>query len=292
MDEGAEIPLAVRVCVNAKAQRPGVCNAMETLLVHEGIASAFLPEAARALSAAGVAIRGCPETVRLVPAAVPAQAKDWGTEYLDLILAVRVVPSMDAAMEHIRKHGSLHTEAIITRDHGRAMRFLREVDSSLVLVNASTRFNDGYQPGWGGDRHQHDEDPRLRADGAVRSHHDQIRRLRRRPGAAVVDGRSRRIAIFGGTFDPFHNGHLRMAVEVLGGLSLADLFLVPSARPPHKPSRPMAPAEDRLAMASAGVAGIEGISVLDLELVAKARRTPFSRSGKSRKGTRRPTSCS
>jgi glutamate-5-semialdehyde dehydrogenase len=138
VDEGAEIPLAVRVC-----------NAMETLLVHEGIAPAFLPEAARALSAAGVAIRGCPETVRLVPSAVPAQAKDWGTEYLDLILAVRVVPSMDAAMEHIREHGSLHTEAILTRDHGRAMRFLREVDSSLVLVNASTRFNDGYQLGLG-----------------------------------------------------------------------------------------------------------------------------------------------
>ena len=149
VDEGAEIPLAVRVCVNAKAQRPGVCNAMETLLVHEGIASAFLPEAAKALSAAGVAIRGCPETVRLVPSAAPAIASDWGTEYLDLILAVRVVPSMDAAMEHIREHGSLHTEAIITRDHGRAMRFLREVDSSLVLVNASTRFNDGYQLGLG-----------------------------------------------------------------------------------------------------------------------------------------------
>jgi glutamate-5-semialdehyde dehydrogenase len=149
VDEGAEIPLAVRVCVNAKAQRPGVCNAMETLLVHEGIASAFLPEAAKALSAAGVVIRGCPETVRLVPSAVPAVASDWGTEYLDLILAVRVVPSMDAAMEHIRKHGSLHTEAILTRDHARAMRFLREVDSSLVLVNASTRFNDGYQLGLG-----------------------------------------------------------------------------------------------------------------------------------------------
>ena len=149
VDEGAEIPLAVRVCVNAKAQRPGVCNAMETLLVHEGIAPRFLPEAARALSAAGVTIRGCPETVRLVPASVPAQATDWGTEYLDLILAVRVVPSIDAAMEHIRKHGSLHTEAIITRDHDRAMRFLREVDSSLVLVNASTRFNDGYQLGLG-----------------------------------------------------------------------------------------------------------------------------------------------
>jgi glutamate-5-semialdehyde dehydrogenase len=149
VDEGADIPLAVRVCVNAKAQRPGVCNSMETLLVHEGIASAFLPEAARALSAAGVEIRGCPETVRIVPTATPALSSDWGMEYLDLILAVRVVPSMDAAMEHIRTYGSLHTEAIITRDHGRAMRFLREVDSSLVLVNASTRFNDGHQLGLG-----------------------------------------------------------------------------------------------------------------------------------------------
>jgi glutamate-5-semialdehyde dehydrogenase len=149
VDEGAEIPQAVRICVNAKAQRPGVCNAMETLLVHEAIASSFLPEAAKALSDAGVALRGCPETVRIVPTAIPALASDWGKEYLDLILAVRVVPSMDAAMEHIRKHGSLHTEAILTRDHGRAMRFLREVDSSLVLVNASTRFNDGYQLGLG-----------------------------------------------------------------------------------------------------------------------------------------------
>jgi glutamate-5-semialdehyde dehydrogenase len=149
VDEGADIALSVPVCVNAKAQRPGVCNAMETLLVHEGVAPAFLPKAAEALAAAGVELRGCPETRRWVPFAVPAREEDWGTEYLDLILAVRVVPSMDAAMEHIRTYGSLHTEAILTRDHARAMRFLREVGSSLVLVNASTRFNDGYQLGLG-----------------------------------------------------------------------------------------------------------------------------------------------
>jgi len=149
VDEGADVSPAVAICVNAKAQRPGVCNAMETLLVHEAVAPAFLPKAAEALAAAGVELRGCPETLRLVPSAVPAKEEDWGTEYLDLILAVRVVPSMEAAMEHIRRHGSLHTEAILTRDHGRAMRFLREVDSSLVLVNASTRFNDGYQLGLG-----------------------------------------------------------------------------------------------------------------------------------------------
>jgi len=149
VDEGADVAQAVLVCVNAKAQRPGVCNALETLLVHEAIASAFLPKAAEALGAAGVELRGCPETRRFVPSAVPAKEEDWGTEYLDLVLAVRVVPSMDAAMDHIRTYGSLHTEAILTRDHGRAMRFLREVDSSLVLVNASTRFNDGYQLGLG-----------------------------------------------------------------------------------------------------------------------------------------------
>ncbi len=149
VDEDADIPAAVAVCVNAKAQRPGVCNAMETLLVHEAIAPAFLPAVAEAMSRAGVELRGCPETVRLFPGAVPATEADWGTEYLDLILAVRVIPSMDAAMEHIRRYGSLHTEAILTRSHDRAMRFLREVDSSLVLVNASTRFNDGFQLGLG-----------------------------------------------------------------------------------------------------------------------------------------------
>ena len=149
VDEGADIAQSVAICVNAKAQRPGVCNAMETLLVHEAIAPSFLPPAAEALFRAGVEIRGCPETVRLVPKALPAKDSDWGTEFLDLILAVRVVPSMDAAIGHIRTYGSLHTEAILTRDHGRAMRFLREVDSSLVLVNASTRFNDGYQLGLG-----------------------------------------------------------------------------------------------------------------------------------------------
>ncbi|MBI5576583.1 MAG: glutamate-5-semialdehyde dehydrogenase [Deltaproteobacteria bacterium] len=149
VDENADFAQAVSICVNAKVQRPGVCNAMETLLVHEKAAPRFLPEIAAELAKRGVEIRGCPETVRLVPGAKPATENDWGTEYLDLILAVRVVPSMDAAMEHIRRYGSLHTEAILTKDHARAMRFVREVDSSLVLVNASTRFNDGFQLGLG-----------------------------------------------------------------------------------------------------------------------------------------------
>ncbi len=149
VDEGADIDQAVLVCVNAKVQRPGVCNAMETLLVHEKAAPEFLPAVSAPLGKHGVELRGCPQTLSLVPGAVPATEADWGTEYLDLILAVRVVSSMEEAIAHIRRHGSLHTEAILTRDHARAMRFLRDVDSSLVLVNASTRFNDGFQLGLG-----------------------------------------------------------------------------------------------------------------------------------------------
>jgi glutamate-5-semialdehyde dehydrogenase len=149
VDEGADVDQAVLVCVNAKVQRPGVCNAMETLLVHEKAAPEFLPAVSAPLGKHGVELRGCPQTLSLVPGAVPATEEDWGTEYLDLILAVRVVSSMEEAIAHIRRYGSLHTEAILTTDHARAMRFLRDVDSSLVLVNASTRFNDGFQLGLG-----------------------------------------------------------------------------------------------------------------------------------------------
>jgi glutamate-5-semialdehyde dehydrogenase len=149
VDEDADLGQALPICINAKVQRPGVCNAMETLLVHEKAAPEFLPAVAAELAKSGVELRGCPKTVRLVPLAKPASEEDWGMEYLDLILAVKVVASLEEAMEHIRRHGSLHTEAILTRDHARAMRFVREVDSSLVLVNASTRFNDGFQLGLG-----------------------------------------------------------------------------------------------------------------------------------------------
>jgi glutamate-5-semialdehyde dehydrogenase len=149
VDDDADLAQAVAICVNAKAQRPGVCNAMETLLVHERIAPTFLPAVAEAMQAAGVVLRGCPETLRILPGTDEATPEDWDTEYLELILSVKVVPAMDAALAHIRRHGSLHTEAILTQNHAHAMRFLREVDASLVLVNASTRFNDGYQLGLG-----------------------------------------------------------------------------------------------------------------------------------------------
>jgi glutamate-5-semialdehyde dehydrogenase len=149
VDEFADLDLASEVCFNAKVQRPGVCNAMETMLVHERVAKDFLPTAAKRLQDAGVEIRGCPKTMVHLPSAKPVEESDWPAEFLDLILAVKVVSSMDEALDHIEKYGSSHTEAIITKDYSRSQRFLEEVDSSVVLVNASTRFNDGNQLGLG-----------------------------------------------------------------------------------------------------------------------------------------------
>ena len=149
VDEFADLSMASEICFNAKVQRPAVCNSMETLLVHERIAPAFLPSMAARFKAAGVELRGCPQTLVLIPDAKEAQPSDWPAEYLDLILAVRIVSGMDEALDHIDRHGSNHTETIITSDYDRAQRFLSEVDSSVVLVNASTRFNDGNQLGLG-----------------------------------------------------------------------------------------------------------------------------------------------
>jgi glutamate-5-semialdehyde dehydrogenase len=149
VDEGAELNMAEEICFNAKVQRPGVCNSMETLLLHRSIAREFLPKMAKRLVRAGVEIRGCPETCNILPDAIKATEADWPEEYLDLVLAVRVVEDMDQAISHISTYGSKHTEAIVTRDYKRAKRFVREVDSSVVLVNASTRFNDGGELGLG-----------------------------------------------------------------------------------------------------------------------------------------------
>ena len=149
VDESADLDMAVQVAVNAKAQRPATCNALEKVLVHQAVAAAFLPPLQRAMREAGVELRGCPRTREHLPEVRPATEEDWHAEYLDLILAVKVVDSMQEALDHIARYGSNHTEAIVTRDHQRALRFLREVDASLVLVNASTRFNDGFQLGLG-----------------------------------------------------------------------------------------------------------------------------------------------
>jgi len=149
VDDRADPDKAVRIAYNAKTQRYGTCNTMETLLVAGGIASRVLPELARLYAEAGVEIRGCERTRELVPSAAPATEADWDTEYLAPILAVRVVDDLDGAMEHIAAHGSQHTDAIVTEDYSRARRFLREVDSSSVMVNASTRFADGFEYGLG-----------------------------------------------------------------------------------------------------------------------------------------------
>jgi len=149
VDETADLHMAQQISYNAKAQRAGVCNAMETLLVHEDVAGQFLPQMAKRFKEAEVELRGCPKTCKLVPTAKQAIDEDWPTEYLDLILAVKVVSSMDEAIEHIAEYGSAHTEAIVTSDYSCARRFLREVDASVVLVNASTRFNDGGELGLG-----------------------------------------------------------------------------------------------------------------------------------------------
>ncbi|MGB5218400.1 MAG: glutamate-5-semialdehyde dehydrogenase [Smithella sp.] len=149
VDASADMAMAVNICLNAKAQRPGVCNALETLLVHQDIAGKFLPLAANKLRKAGVVIRGCAKTKLILKKIQKALEHDWYAEYLDLILAVKVVKNMDEAIAHIEKYGSLHTESIITDDYANAQRFLNEVNSSTVLVNASTRFSDGFELGLG-----------------------------------------------------------------------------------------------------------------------------------------------
>jgi glutamate-5-semialdehyde dehydrogenase len=149
VDASADLKMAQTICYNAKVQRPGVCNAMETLLVHRAIAPRFLPPMAQKFKAAGVELRGCPETRRLLKFAKAAKEADWSAEYLDLILAVRVVGGLDEAIAHIVRYGSSHTDSIVTQDYANAQKFLKEVPSSTVLVNASTRFSDGFELGLG-----------------------------------------------------------------------------------------------------------------------------------------------
>ena len=149
VDASADLAMAVAIVLNAKAQRPSVCNALETLLVHREIAPQLLPPLAARLTEAGVELRGCPRTRALVPSIRPATEADWDTEYLDLILAVRVVDDLDAAIAHVQRHGTGLAEAIVTNDLANARRFTHEVDAAAVLVNASTRLVDGGQFGMG-----------------------------------------------------------------------------------------------------------------------------------------------
>lgn len=149
IDSGADIDQGIEIVMNGKTQRPGVCNALEGMLVHRDIAGTFLPRVAERLFAAGVELRGCKRSCTLVPEIIPAKDTDWGTEFLDLTMIVKVVDNMDEAMDYIGQYGSQHTEVIVTNSYGNGQRFLREVDASAVMVNASSRFNDGGQFGLG-----------------------------------------------------------------------------------------------------------------------------------------------
>jgi len=149
VDGDADLEMGERIIVNAKTQRPGVCNAAETLLVDEAIAERFIPRALKTLRDLNVEIRGCKRTLELFSDAKPATEEDWSTEYLGYILAVKVVKGIDEAIEHINRYGTHHSEAIVTENYSKAQRFLREVDASAVYVNASTRFTDGFEFGFG-----------------------------------------------------------------------------------------------------------------------------------------------
>jgi glutamate-5-semialdehyde dehydrogenase len=149
IDAHADADMAERIIINAKCQRPGVCNAAESLLLHRNHVDTLLPRLAQALTAQQVQLRGCPTTCARVPSATPASEADYAAEFLDLILSVKVVDSLDDAIAHIHRYGSRHTEAIVTNDYAAAQRFTARVDASAVLVNASTRFNDGFELGLG-----------------------------------------------------------------------------------------------------------------------------------------------
>jgi glutamate-5-semialdehyde dehydrogenase len=149
VDAAADLAMAERIAVNAKCQRPGTCNAAESLLVHRAVAGEFLPRVGAALAESGVELRGCPEVLRLVPGAKPATDEDYRTEYLDLTMSVKVVADLEEATARIARFGSHHTDAIVTRDLNAARAFTRQVDSAAVMVNASTRLNDGFELGLG-----------------------------------------------------------------------------------------------------------------------------------------------
>lgn len=149
VDSAADLQMAEKICLNAKVQRPGVCNAMETLLIHRDVAAEFLPQVTTAMTRMGVELRGCQEARKICPELIPTTEEDWPAEYLELILAVRIVDSYEQARDHIETYGSLHTEVIVTNNYQLSQRFLREINSSVVMVNASSRFSDGNQLGLG-----------------------------------------------------------------------------------------------------------------------------------------------
>ena len=188
LDASADVAMAVELVKNGKLQRPSACNALECLLVHRDSARELLPPIVRALTAAGCELRGDPEARSIAPEMKAATDDDWGNEFLDLVLAVKVVGTLDEAMAHVAKYGSGHTEAICTRDDANATRWTNEVDAACVVVNASTRFHDGGELGARRrDRHRHQPAALARADGARGADHHEVA-SRGGPGKRVVDG--------------------------------------------------------------------------------------------------------
>ncbi len=185
VDASADLDMALRIAENAKCQRPGVCNAMETLLVHKEIASRFLPAMGEVFDMRGVEMRGDESVCRLIPSATPATEDDWREEYLDLVLAIKVVDDIDSAIAHINSYGTGHSDAIIAENETAAEAFLAEVDSATVYVNASTRFTDGAEFGMGGNRNQHRQAARTRSDGPRRVDFLQVRHPRQRADPRV-----------------------------------------------------------------------------------------------------------
>ena len=252
---------------DAKVQRPGVCNAMETLLVHAQAADTFMPEMVQAFGQAGVELRW----MRQIPFPMrrdmlPAQEEDWHAEYLNLTLAVKIVSSMQEAMDHIATYGSDHTDVIVTTDMDRAETFVRHVASSMVGVNASTRFNDGGQLGSGcGDRYLHLPAPCLWVPWVLRN---SLPPNSWSGGQAKSGNRwgSMKSGLYGGTFNPFHNGHLKVITHVQKTFAMDRIHLIPSATPPHKTLSSLASARDRLEMIQRSVARLPGLQASDLEI--------------------------
>src|SRR5439155_16303959 len=198
----------------------------ETLLVHRDIAPGLLPALAARLAEAGVALRGCPHTVALVPGASPATEADWDTEYLDLVLAIRVVDDLDAAIRHIQRHGTGLAEAIVTNDRAHARRFAREVDAAAVLVNASTRLVDGNQFGMGAEMGI--STSRVHARGPVGVRELTTTKFVVQGDGQVRDWRVARTSRFGGSFNPIHYGHLLLADDVRERLALDRGVFMPA----------------------------------------------------------------
>jgi glutamate-5-semialdehyde dehydrogenase len=149
VDESADLDMALKIIENAKVQRPGTCNAAEKVLIHRKIAGEFIPKLHDRLSKLGVEMRGCEESLKILPTMKPASEDDWSTEYLDLILGIKVVKDVENAINHINKYGTKHSESIITRDYQNAMKFTSQIDAAALYINASTRFTDGGEFGFG-----------------------------------------------------------------------------------------------------------------------------------------------